>query len=179
MKHPLKIAGMIAATAALAVPQAAATVTHREQSTETFEFSGEPCGIPLDVVMTWSSRLVVREDADGAARTKDTYSFEAVFTNPENDRWFVQRGHGVVNQIKATPLEGSLYEIVVADAGQPFVLEDSEGRVVLRDRGVVRRTLLFDLEAGEHAETDALAHGPHPSSDGDAVCAAMAELAGV
>lgn len=180
MNRPFLVAGTLAATAALAIPQAGATVTHRDHYSQTFAFSSEPCDIPLDTVLTLTGSLVVREDRDGAPRTKDTYAFEAVFTNPDNGNWFVQRGHGVVNQISATHVEGSVYEIVAASAGQPFVLEDAEGNVILRDRGQVRHTFLFDMETGETEDVSAVARGQYPASDAsDEVCAAMAELAGV
>jgi hypothetical protein len=71
------------------------------------------------------------------------------------------------------------------DAGQPFVIEDAEGNVVVRDRGVVRHTYLFDtLGDGEPGgefigETQAAVHGPHSGfADDFPFCEIAAELTG-
>jgi hypothetical protein len=72
---------------------------------------------------------------------------------------------------------------VSIEAGQPFVIEDADGKVVLRDRGVIRNTYLFDtLGDGQTGgsfveELKFVVRGPHPSFDADQ-CAIAAELTG-
>ena len=84
-------------------------------------------------------------------------------------------GQGVYHDLRATPLGGGVYEVTAIETGQPFVIEDPSGRVVLRDRGAVRGTYVFDtLGDGQPggdvlAVTDVVVHGPHPSLD-DAFC---------
>jgi hypothetical protein len=67
-----------------------------------------------------------------------------VLTNAETGKWFVVRGNGLVSEIKATLVSGTIYEFVAIEAGQPFVLEDAAGNVIVRDRGVIRHTAPFD-----------------------------------
>ena len=74
---------------------------------------------------------------------KDTYKYRDVLTNSETGEWFVIRGKAVFHEIKATQVSGDIYEFTAIEAGQPFVIEDSDGNVVVRDRGVIRRTALF------------------------------------
>ena len=68
-------------------------------------------------------------------------------------------------------------------AGQPFTIEDSSGNVVLRDRGVTKRTALFDTEGDdmpggiELAELDFSFAGPHPGLFAD-FCAIVNDLLG-
>ena len=50
------------------------------------------------------------------------------------------------NEVKATRVSGNVFEFVAVEAGQPFRLYDSNGRLVARDRG---------------SDT----HGPHPGFD--------------
>ncbi|TDO25978.1 hypothetical protein EV643_1784 [Kribbella sp. VKM Ac-2527] len=69
---------------------------------------------------------------------KDTSSYREIHTNRDTGEWFVVRGQSVTNEIGATRVEGSVFEFVSVVAGQPFVVEDSSGKVVLRDRGAVR-----------------------------------------
>ena len=67
-------------------------------------------------------------------------------------------------------------------AGQPILIRDMTGRVVSRDRGVIRETYLFDTlgddtPGGVYLEQiGLLARGPHPLLPGgvfyeDAFCA--------
>ena len=71
-------------------------------------------------------------------------------------------------EVKATQVEGTIYEFTQKDAGQPFVVEDSSGRVVLRDRGSIRFHVVFDTKGdgepgGEFVEFLGFeVHGPHP-----------------
>ena len=90
---------------------------------------------------------------------KDVFHYREVWTNPDTGQWFVIRGHGLFREIRATQVEGTVYEFVAVEAGQPFVIEDAEGNVIVRDRGVIRHTILFDTlgdgqPGGEFIERD-------------------------
>lgn len=66
------------------------------------------------------------------------------FVNPLNGRSFSISANSLFNEVKATRVSGDVFSFRSVEAGQPFVLRDSSGRVVQRDRGVVRRIQLFD-----------------------------------
>ena len=55
-------------------------------------------------------------------------------------------GSSIFNEVKAVPLGGNLFRFTAVEAGQPFRLYDSEGVLVLRDRGVIRHSAVFDTE---------------------------------
>ena len=69
------------------------------------------------------------------------------------------------------PIEGSLFEFRIIKAGQVAIIKDSEGNLVARDVGVLRRTILFDTggdqePGGEFIDlVDLRLAGPHPSFD--------------
>jgi hypothetical protein len=175
----------VALLALLAGP-AAGTVVDRGHYSGTYSDSFDDCGFTLEVEGTFSGQFTVRADRDGEAfYARDTGSFREVLTNAETREWFVVRGHRVFNEIKATLVSGTVYEFEQIEAGQPFVIEDSAGNVVVRDRGVIRFGALFDtlgdgvpgvvfLEA-----TFELVHGPHPGFAEDfPFCEIAAELTG-
>lgn len=189
MKHSRQRPRMFAvATFAMAiglafgVGRAAATVIEQHHYSGTESFTVDECGFTLQGQVEFSGQLLLRAERTGQLfLAKDTFSFRTVLTNPETGRWFVLHGQGVYHDIQATHVSGTVYEVVAIEAGQPFVIEDSEGNVILRDRGVGRTTYLFDtLGDGRPsgytvAVIDVVTRGPHPSFDAD-FCEIAAEL---
>jgi len=184
------VAGL-AALAALAVlafaaSPAAGTVVESAFYSGTDSASFDDCGFTLDVESEFNGHFVLRADKGGQAfYGKDKFWYRDVLTNADTGRWFVIRGNGLFSEIKATLVSGNIYEFIAIEAGQPFVVEDSAGNVVLRDRGVIRHTALFDtLGDGMPGaifieETHTSVHGPHPGFGEDFdFCGLAAELTG-
>jgi hypothetical protein len=95
-------------------------------------------------------------------------------------------GKSLSNEIKATLVEGTIYAFTTIEAGQPFVVRDADGNLVLRDRGVIRHVLTFDtLGDGQPGgvlleDTIVGIGGPHPGFDmsEDEFCAMVESLLG-
>ena len=183
----LVMAALAALTSlALGAGAAGARVIEQQHYSGTESFSFGECGFTLDVVSEFSGRFHFRVDKGGQAfLVHDNYRFRDVVTNPETGRWFVVRGNGMGHEIQATHVSGTIYEFVALESGQPFVIEDSSGRVVVRDRGVIRARFLFDTlgdgePGGEFVELLELSlHGPHPGFGEDfPFCEIAAELTG-
>lgn len=166
--------------------QAGATVIERVHFSGSESFTNEDCEFPLEVESTFRLQAHLRVDKGGQAFLQEAaFSFRDVVTNPETGRWFVVRGHVQAHEIKATQIEGTVYEFVAIQAGQPFVIEDSAGNVIVRDRGVIRETFLFDtlgdgMPGGVFLEsTNFVVHGPHPGLAEDfSFCEIAAQLTG-
>jgi hypothetical protein len=177
----------LAALACAALPAQAQVINH-EHFEFTFSEESELCGIAVhqDSEVSFTEHLRVgKGEAESAFLVHVTFQYTDTFTNPATGEFLVIEGHAVFQDIKATRVEGSVFRFTSVEAGQVVVLRDSSGRVVLRDRGVIRSTLLFDTlgddtpggeELGERV-TVRLA-GPHPSFDEDAFCAAVEDLIG-
>lgn len=109
-----------------------------------------------------------------------------MLTNPETGKFAVQSGHRVYKEIKATHVEGDIYSFRVHDAGVPYTLQNSDGDVVVRDRGLVVWEDLFDTKGdgepgGEGLEFNLVStHGPHSalSWTDEQYCAQLADLIG-
>lgn len=144
---------------------------------ERFEYEGseqdhfELCGLDVHYELEFSGRVRVREgkNADaGAFFLQDNYSSLETFTNTANGKYFTISADGVFQDLKATHVEGSIFEFVSHNVGQPFVVRDMDGRVVLRDRGAITLTYLFDtfgddMPGGELvSEPDFRGLGPAP-----------------
>ena len=165
---------------------AAAKVIGQEHYSGTDSFSFDDCGFWLDVESEFSGSALLRVDKGGQAfLARDTFSYRDVYTNRDTGEWFVIRGHATFHEVEGTLVEGTIYEFQSIEAGQPFVLEDAAGNVVARDRGMIRRTVLFDtLGDGEPGgvlleEAVDSVHGPHPGfADDFPFCEIAAELTG-
>ena len=82
-------------------------------------------------------------------------------------------GNAQFKETKAVRMSGSVFEFTAVEAGQPFVVRDGDGNVLVRDRGSIRSTILFDTlgdgtPGGEFiADVSFRANGPHPGFEFD------------
>jgi hypothetical protein len=145
---------------------------------ERFQYAGEDhdafpyCDLDeVQVDVQFSGKGHIRAGkgkAAGAFYLQDNYSAVETWTNPENGKFATISHNGVFQDIKATRVEGSIFEFVSHEVGQPFVVRDMNGKVVLRDRGAITWTYLFDtggddVPGGEWLEDlDVRVSGPHP-----------------
>jgi hypothetical protein len=182
-------AGVLAlAVLAWALPAHAEVILH-EKFADSFSDDFELCGIPVHSEFEFSGVTHLRVgkgDLDSAfflllrIRTTET------ITNPANGEFLVIEGNNLLHDTKATPVGGSVFRFTSVEAGQPFVLRDMTGTVVLRDRGVIRTTILFDTRGDDTPggvtleELDVSVAGPHPGffTDDDAFCALVQDLIG-
>ena len=57
--------------------------------------------------------------------------------------------NGLFQETRAVPLGGTLFMFSSVNAGQPFVIRDAAGNVLLRDRGAIKETVVFDTEGDD------------------------------
>ena len=189
MHRSTKILGAtIIGLAAVAVPGTAYAAPPVEH--EHYEYAGtdsfEDCGLSLEAAFSGSGNFLVREVAgsDGEAYlAHNNYRSHEVLTNTANQEWLVIRGTGLFKEMTGEHVEGDIWEFTTQDVGQPFVIEDSDGRVVLRDRGRLTFRAVFDT-LGDGAPGGVLIEqeltgdsGKHPSFTAD-VCDVVNDLIG-
>lgn len=138
---------LAAAFTSVAAASAQATVVDKGRFVdEPYGFAYD-CGFPVEVTGIGTGNFRLREGSGDDATAffgLDRISFSEIHTNPETGEWFSLTGHFVNSEIGATRVEGSLFEFRIIKAGPVARIEDSDGNLVARDRGVLRRTILFD-----------------------------------
>jgi hypothetical protein len=175
-----------AAVVVLGASPALATVVDSGHYTAAYSFSYDDCGFVVNVDGTASGHFRIREGKGKDATAffvNDNFSYAETHTNPATGAFFTVTGNGVFNEVKATRVEGTIFEFAAVEAGQPFVLSDADGNVVVRDRGSLHHHALFDTEGDnvpggveiEHLGTDV--HGPHFAFEND-LCPLITELIG-
>jgi hypothetical protein len=148
--------------------------------------SFDDCGFSIEYDLTATFHVLIREvpGSDGQAFIgQENFNFRNVHTNPATGAWFLVRGRELFKEVTARHVEGDIWEFTVHEVGQPFVIEDSNGNVVLRDRGRISIRAVFDtLGDGQPGgilleEEITGVRGPHPGLDAD-FCAIATELIG-
>ena len=142
----------------------------------TDDFESWDCGYPLAVHTEQTHVFASRTTHDGVELFSDTYHVTELHTNADGES-FVFEAKGVSKDLKAERLSETLTQFTFIQNGQPFVVKDSTGRVVNRDRGGIRLSYTFDSATGEFAFVDLKASGPHPALDNE-LCEIVAPLVG-
>src|ERR687889_2379466 len=167
---------MVAATfggALLALSLAAgpvgATTILRDHYSDDYGFSFDDCGFWIDVAGHADGVAHLRVgtgDLASAFFLHDNYSYLETWIRRDTGEFFRVGANGLFQETGATPVGGTIFEFTSINAGQPFIVWDSDGNLVLRDRGVIRQVLQFDtlgdnVPGGEFvAVVSFSAHGP-------------------
>lgn len=155
---------------ALVMPaSASATIVERSAYEGTDSFTYDFCGFVVEVDVTFHGVASVRAGKgplDTAFFVHDKYWYTE--THSANGKFFTISGNGLFQETKAVPLGDNLFEFTAVDAGQPFVVRGMDGEVLIRDRGSIRGTVIFDTLGDDEPggvfveELEFRLNGPHP-----------------
>lgn len=146
----------VLAAAAVAVPTAAqaARPLISERYSDSGSFVATDCGFPMQVDFTVEGQYVLRENRTGGPGLEmDNYSGHETIT--ANGRTVTVDHQGMFKNPEITLVEGTVYEFVGQESGQPFVVRAEDGTVLLRDRGLLRTSIqletfgVFDRDEAE------------------------------
>ena len=174
------VVGAVALGLSTVVASAAtATAAGPEVVTEPYEYQSFECGYPIDVAGEVTSATVNRTRSPKEPDLfyfHGRFSFREVWTNPDTGAWFVVRGTWLAADVTAKLVEDNIYEYTFIEAGQPLVVEDSTGRVIARERGVIRYRVQWDTDGNFVDFVGVDVRGPHSSLD---TCRYAADLIGM
>ncbi len=168
----------IAVSAAVTLAVLAMLAPAQAKVVESGSFSGTDSGTlcgSYAVETTFSGSFTVKDatpatDGQFFAFTLK-FEFTDVITNPETGAFLTLSGHLLLKEIRPRQLDGSVYTVRTIEVGQ-FVLRDMDGKVVLKDVGLIEMTEVFDT-LGDSAPGGVLLEGPdivrvagpHPAFD--------------
>ena len=143
---------------ALAAPVQAAPIEYEHYSgTDSFDFVD--CGFVIhDEVVFEGVFMLKAPGADGAPpRLFDNY--HAIETLTANGRTATIEHQGLYKDLHVTLVEGTIYQFVAMESGRPFTVLDSDGNVLIRDRGVLVTTFQVDTKGDSDLENDEFIEG--------------------
>jgi hypothetical protein len=168
-------AGLLLLLSMAAAP-VGATVVLRDHYSDDYAFSFDDCGFWIDVTGHDSGVAhfrVGKGGLDTAFLLLDNYAYRETWTRRDTGDFFTASGNGVFHETKATHVSGTVFEFTSIESGQPFIVRDANGNLVLRDRGVIRRVVQFDtlgddVPGGAFVQDVSFSvHGPHPGLEFD------------
>ena len=128
------------------ISPASATVGFKEHYSNDYAFSYD-CGATTIEVTGHAEGVahirVGKGDFETAFFAHDNYSFTETHTNPDGD-FLVITGNALFQETRATHVAGTIFTFTAVVTGQPFTVYDSSGTLLVRDRGAIRETILFD-----------------------------------
>jgi hypothetical protein len=176
----------VAALLAMAIPAQATGRDHVHYS-QPFSDDFTACGFSIHVegLASGNARIRVgKRDLDTAFFGLDNYEYTETWTNTANGRFFTIWGNASIRDVSATHVSGSIFQFTTVESGRPFNISDASGRILVRDRGAIRQTYLFDTE-GDHTPggiflelLEERVSGPHPGffMSEDEFCAVVTPL---
>lgn len=171
----IAVAAAAAALATVAAP-ASATVIPREHYSDDYGFSFNDCGFWIDVSGHVDGDVQLRVgsgDLQSAFFVHDRATYSETWTRRDTGDFLTVSGHSLFHETHATHVEGTVFTFSSINSGQPFVVRDSSGALVLRDRGVLKETILFDtlgdnMPGGTFIRQVSFSvAGPHPGLEFD------------
>jgi hypothetical protein len=143
---------------ALAGPVQARPIEYEHYSgTDSFDF--DDCGFVVhnDVVFEGVFMLKAPRSDGEPPRFFDNY--HSIETLSANGRTATIEHQGLYKDLRITHVEGTIYQFVAMESGQPFVARDEDGNVLFRDRGVLMVTFQVDTKGDSDLENDEFIEG--------------------
>jgi hypothetical protein len=184
----LQSAGAISAAALLlATPAVSASPLVREHYSFTDSFTFDDCGFLVQDEVTGQGLFMLKQGhaGDPTPYLFNNYDVTETITNPANGEWITITHNGLYKDVRITNVEGTVYDFVAHETGQPFVVRDMDGDVILRDRGNLVTFFTVDTQGDSDLDNDVFIegsfsfvdHGAHPGFNFD-FCAMLTEQIG-
>ena len=166
----LSIPALVLLAVALPAPAQAGPL-EREHYSGTDSFDFDDCGFVIHHEVVYEGLFMLKAPREEGAPPRLFDNYEAHETLTANGRTLTIDHQGLYKDLRATLVEGTIYQFVVMEAGQPFVVRDGAGNVLLLDRGVLVATFQVDTKGDSDLENDEFIdgsfslladHGRHP-----------------
>jgi hypothetical protein len=143
---------------ALAGPAQAAPIAYEHYSgTDSFDF--DDCGFVIHDEVAFEGVFMLKAPATEGAPPRLFDNYNSVETLTANGRTATIEHQGLYKDLHITQVEGTVYQFVAMESGQPFTIRDADGNVLIRDRGVLMTTFQVDTKGDSDLDNDEFIDG--------------------
>jgi hypothetical protein len=143
---------------ALAAPTQAARLAYEHYSgTDSFDF--DDCGFVIHDEVVFEGVFMLKAPRTAGAPPRVFDNYHAIETLTANGRTATIEHQGLYKDLRITHVDGTIYQFVAKESGQPYTVRDSDGNVLLRDRGVLLTTFQVDTKGDTDLENDEFIEG--------------------
>jgi hypothetical protein len=137
--------------------QAAPLVRDHYSGTDSFDF--DDCGFVIHDEITFEGVFMLKAPRTDGGPPYLFDNYESHETLTANGRTLTIDHQGMYKDLHITLVEGTVYQFVAMESGQPFVVRDDDGNVLIRDRGVLKTTFQVDTQGDTDLENDVFIEG--------------------
>jgi hypothetical protein len=143
---------------AIAGPVQAAPIEYEHYSgTDSFDFDG--CGFVIHDEVAFEGVFMLKAPSTEGAPPRLFDNYHSIETLSANGRTATIEHQGLYKDLHITQVEGTVYQFVAMESGQPFTIRDADGNVLIRDRGVLMTTFQVDTKGDTDLENDVFIEG--------------------
>lgn len=150
----------VLAVLGLALPTAAqAAPIEREHYSGSDSFDILDCALVVHDEVTFEGVFMLKapREEGGAPYYFDNYEVHETLT--AMGKTLTIDHQGIYKDLHITQVEGTVYQFVGMEAGQPFVVRDGDGNLLIRDRGLLRTTFQVDTLGDTDLDNDVFVEG--------------------
>ena len=122
---------------AVAAPVQARPI-EREHYSGTDSFDFDDCGFVIHDEVTFEGVFMLKAPRSSGAPPYLFDNYESHEVLSANGRSLTIDHQGIYKDLRITHVSGTIYQFVAQEAGQPFVIRDSDGNVLIHDREIGR-----------------------------------------
>ena len=137
--------------------QAAPIEREHYSGTDSFDF--DDCGFVIHDEVVFDGVFMLKAPRADGAPPFYFDNYHSVETLTANGRTATIEHQGLYKDLRITHVEGTIYQFVAMEAGRPFTVIDSDGNVLIRDRGVLMVTFQVDTMGDSDLENDEFIEG--------------------
>jgi hypothetical protein len=145
-------------TLTLAIPVRAAPIEYEHYSgTDSFDF--DDCGFVIHDEVVFEGVFMLKAPSTDGAPPRYFDNYHAIETLTANGRTATIEHQGLYKDLHITLVEGTIYQFVAKESGQPYTVRDGDGNLLLRDRGVLFTTFQVDTKGDTDLSNDVFIDG--------------------
>jgi len=154
----LSIVGAAVLALSLAGPAQAKPLEFEHYSgTDSFDF--DDCGFVIHDEVVFHGVFMLKAPKDPGAPPRLFNNYYNLETLTANGRTMTVEHQGLYKDLRIALVSGTVYRFTSMESGQPFVVRDGAGDLILRDRGVLVTQFTVDTKGDSDLDNDVFVEG--------------------